>query len=54
MGHEHSILYGPVNALWHAVQHTWSWDIPDHVINAAFVLLVCSIVFPLAARRLAV
>lgn len=52
MGHEHSILYGPVNALWHALQHTWPWDIPDHVINAAFVLLVCSIVFPLAARRL--
>jgi len=52
MEHEHSILYGPVNWLWHTVQHAYTWDIPDHVINAALVLLVCAIVFPLAARRL--
>lgn len=52
MEHEHSILYGPVNALWHAVQQQWAWDIPDHVINAAFVLLISLIVFPLMARRI--
>jgi F-type H+-transporting ATPase subunit a len=52
MEHEHSILYGPVNALWHAVQHQWAWDIQDHVINAALVLLISLIVFPLMARRI--
>lgn len=52
MEHEGSILYGPVNALWHSVQHTYAWDIPDHVIMAALVLVICSILFPLASRRL--
>jgi F-type H+-transporting ATPase subunit a len=52
MEHETSILYGPVNALWHAVQHKYAWDIPDHVIMAGLVLVICSIVFPLASRRI--
>ena len=38
MEHEGSILYGPVNTLWHSVQHQFAWDIPDHVIMAALVL----------------
>lgn len=50
MEHEHSILYGPVNHyLW---RHAFGVDVPDHVINALLVLLICSIVFPLATRRL--
>src|SRR5438874_3094091 len=52
MEHEGSILYWPVNALWHIVQHQFAWDIPDHVIMAALVLLISCIVFPLASRRL--
>ncbi len=50
MGHETSILYGPVNALWHKVQHRFAWDIPDHVIMALLVLLVSTILC-VAARR---
>jgi F-type H+-transporting ATPase subunit a len=52
MEHESSILYAPVNALWHALQHRWAWDIPDHVIMAFLVLVICSVLFPLATRRL--
>jgi F-type H+-transporting ATPase subunit a len=52
MEHESSILYGPVNAVWHRVQHAWAWDIPDHVIMAGLVLVLCSIIFPLASRRI--
>jgi len=52
MEHESSILYGPVNALWHSVQHKWAWDIPDHVIMALLVLVICLVFFPLATRRL--
>src|SRR5438045_1590070 len=52
MEHESSILYRPVNALWHMVQHRWAWDIPDHVIMALLVLVICLIFFPLATRRL--
>src|SRR5438105_583770 len=52
MEHESSILYVPVNALWHSVQHRWAWDIPDHVIMAALVLLISAILFPLASRRI--
>jgi F-type H+-transporting ATPase subunit a len=52
MEHEHSILYGPVNAIWHSVQHNFAWDIPDHVINALLVLLISAIVFPLMSRRI--
>ena len=52
MEHEGSILYGPVNALWHSVQHRFAWDIPDHVIMAALVLLISCIVFPIMSRRI--
>ncbi len=52
MEHETSILYGPVNALWHTVQHAYVWDIPDHVIMSALVLVICSVVFPLASRNI--
>lgn len=52
MEHESSILYSPVNALWHSVQHTYAWNIPDHVIMSALVLVICSIIFPLASRRI--
>src|SRR6266567_3377797 len=52
MEHESSILYGPVNTLWHTVQHRFAWDIPDHVIGALLVLLISAVVFPLATRRL--
>ncbi len=52
MEHESSILYGPVNALWHSMQHRFAWDIPDHVIMAFLVLLISAIIFPLASRRL--
>ena len=52
MEHEYSILYGPVNALWHSVQHRFAWDIPDHVIMAALVLVISCIVFPLMSRRI--
>jgi F-type H+-transporting ATPase subunit a len=50
MEHESSILYAPVNALWHSVQHAFAWDIPDHVIMALVVLLISIVVFPLMAR----
>jgi len=52
MEHEGSILYGPVNALWHSVQHRFPWDVPDHVIMAALVLLISCIVFPIMSRRI--
>ncbi|HEX9501286.1 MAG TPA: hypothetical protein VGA10_06485, partial [Thermoanaerobaculia bacterium] len=52
MEHENSILYHPVNALWHSVQHQFAWDIPDHVIMAALVLVISAILFPLASRRI--
>jgi len=50
MEHEHSILYAPVNALWHRLGFAWS--IPDHVIMALLVLVISCVVFPLAARRI--
>ncbi|HSY47432.1 MAG TPA: F0F1 ATP synthase subunit A [Thermoanaerobaculia bacterium] len=52
MEHESSILYAPVNALWHAVQHRYAWDIPDHVVMALLVLAISAVVFPLMARRI--
>jgi F-type H+-transporting ATPase subunit a len=52
MEHESSILYVPVNALWHSVQHRYAWDIPDHVIMAFLVLVISAVFFPLASRRL--
>jgi F-type H+-transporting ATPase subunit a len=52
MKHESSILYGPVNALWHSIQQRFAWDIPDHVIMALLVLAISAIVFPLMSRRI--
>ncbi|HUJ12253.1 MAG TPA: F0F1 ATP synthase subunit A [Thermoanaerobaculia bacterium] len=52
MEHEHSILYGPVNALWHSVQHRFAWDIPEHVIMALLVLVISAIIFPIFASRI--
>src|ERR1700737_3972751 len=52
MEHESSILYAPVNALWHSVQHRFAWDIPDHVIMALLVLGISAPLFPMAARRI--
>ena len=52
MEHESSILYHPVNALWHSVQHRFAWDIPDHVIMAALVLVLSAVLFPLAKRMI--
>ena len=52
MEHESSILFGPVNSLWHSVQHQFAWDIPDHVINALLVLVISAIVFPLMSRKI--
>jgi F-type H+-transporting ATPase subunit a len=50
MEHEHSILYGPVNALWH--RFGFAWDIPDHVVMALLVLAISCVLFPLATRRI--
>jgi F-type H+-transporting ATPase subunit a len=52
MEHESSILYAPVNALWHSVQHRFVWDIPDHVVMALLVLLISIAVFPLMSRKI--
>src|SRR5205807_679574 len=52
MEHESSILYAPVNALWHSVQHRFPWDIPDHVIMALLVLFISATVFPLMSRKI--
>ena len=50
MEHEHSILYEPFNKyIW---RHAFGFDVPDHVIMALLVLLICAIVFPLTARRI--
>lgn len=51
MEHEHSILYAPVNALWHRLVGV-TWDIPDHVIMVLLVFVISCIVFPLASRRI--
>ncbi|MDQ3280944.1 MAG: F0F1 ATP synthase subunit A, partial [Acidobacteriota bacterium] len=49
MEHEHSILYGPFNKLAHPLL---GFDVPDHVIMALLVLLICAIVFPLTSRKI--
>jgi F-type H+-transporting ATPase subunit a len=51
MEHEHSILYAPVNTLWHRLAGV-AWDIPDHVIMVMLVFVISCIVFPLASRRI--
>jgi F-type H+-transporting ATPase subunit a len=48
MEHEHSILYEPFNAI---AKPILGFAVPDHVIMALLVLLISSIVFPLASRR---
>jgi F-type H+-transporting ATPase subunit a len=52
MEHESSILYGPVNALWHSLQHRFAWDIPDHVIMALLVLLLTTVLLAIARTRI--
>ena len=48
MEHHYSFLYEPFNKyIW---RHAFGFDVPDHVIMALLVLLISSIVFPLAAR----
>ena len=51
MEHENSFLYGPVNALWHSVQHRFAWDIPDHVIMALLVLVISTVLFGIGSRN---
>src|SRR5205809_527957 len=52
MEHENSILYGPVNALWHGVQHRFVWNIPDHVIMALLVLVISTVLFAIGSRHI--
>src|SRR6266511_1050444 len=50
MEHESSILLEPFNKyIW---RHAFGVDVPDHVLMAGLVFLICLIVFPLATRRL--
>ncbi len=50
MEHESSILYEPFNKyVW---RHAFGVDVPDHVLMAFLVFVICLIVFPLATRRL--
>lgn len=50
--HPHSILYEPVNALWHGFLSLTGLDarwggvqVPEHVVMALFVLVFCAVVF---------
>ena len=52
MEHESSILFHPVNALWHSVQHRFAWDIPDHVIMALLVLVISTVLFGIGSRHI--
>jgi F-type H+-transporting ATPase subunit a len=52
MEHENSILYHPVNVLWHGVQHRFAWDIPDHVIMAFLVLVISTVIFVIGSRHI--
>src|SRR5262249_26325146 len=52
MEHENSILFHPVNALWHAVQHRFAWNIPDHVIMALLLLLISTVLFGIGSRHI--
>ncbi|HEY6141276.1 MAG TPA: F0F1 ATP synthase subunit A [Thermoanaerobaculia bacterium] len=50
MEHESSILYEPFNKyVW---RHAFGVDVPDHVLMAGLVFVICLIFFPLATRRL--
>src|SRR6266513_5452345 len=49
MEHESSILYEPFNKyIW---RHAFGVDVPDHVLMAGLVFVICRIVFPLATQR---
>jgi F-type H+-transporting ATPase subunit a len=48
--HESSILLEPFNKyIW---RHAFGVDVPDHVLMALLVFLICLVLFPLATRRL--
>jgi len=50
MEHESSILLEPFNKyIW---RHAFGVDVPDHVLMAGLVFVICLILFPLATRRL--
>jgi F-type H+-transporting ATPase subunit a len=50
MEHESSILYEPFNKyIW---RHAFGVDVPDHVLMALLVFVLCLIFFPLVTRRL--
>jgi len=50
MEHESSILLEPFNKyIW---RHAFGVDVPDHVLMAGLVFVICLIVFPLVTRRL--
>ena len=51
MHEAHSFLFGPVNHLLHSLL---GFDIPDHVIMGAFILLLLAIFMPLVKRRISV
>ncbi len=50
MEHESSILYEPFNKyVW---RHAFGVDVPDHVLMALLVFVICLVFFPLVTRRL--
>lgn len=50
MEHESSILYEPFNKfIW---RHAFGVDVPDHVLMAGLVFVICLLFFPLVTRRL--
>lgn len=50
MEHESSILLEPFNKyIW---RHAFGVDVPDHVLMAGLVFVICLVVFPLVTRRL--
>ncbi|MGK2858486.1 MAG: F0F1 ATP synthase subunit A [Thermoanaerobaculia bacterium] len=50
MEHEYSILYAPVNKLANSLG--LGFEIPDHVIMAALVLLLSFVIFSITSKRL--
>jgi len=50
MEQHYSILYGPINKLWHSLGMTS--EFPDHVIMALLVLFLSATIFPLITRNL--
>ena len=49
MEHEHSILYGPFNAV---ARPILGFDVPDHVVMALTVFVLSCLIFPLMTRRI--